>query len=182
MADSTTIARPYAKAIFQYALSVNKLGDWSQILYCFAESVANEALKRFIQNPATIDQQHCDLLLSVLSEAYKGEVPESAGNLIRLLALNKRLLLLPDMCIQFEVLRAEHEKTQEVMVTSFAPLTAEQEHALVQKLTEKLHRQVTLDVSIDEKLLGGAIIQAGDLVIDGSVRGKLKELDRALTE
>ena len=102
------------------------------------------------------------------------------NHLVGLLADNKRLQALPDIYLQYEALRAEQEKTLTAKVSSFAVLTSAQQQHLISSLSQRLQRQVTLDVSIDTSLLGGAVIRAGDLVIDGSVRGKLNKLSSNL--
>lgn len=176
MSDTTTIARPYAKAIFEYAHAAGKLAPWSAILQGLAQAVLDPQANAFIRNPrAKIEQQ--SQLLSIFSQTdgFGAEV-KAIENLILLLAKNKRLLLLPDICAQYEVLRAEQEKILTVHVQTFSALTPAQQQNLIQSLSQRLQRQITLDVTIDESLLGGAIIRAGDLVIDGSVRGKLSKL------
>ncbi len=173
MSDNTTIARPYAKAIFEFALQQHKLAEWSALLCCLAEAVSDPAAKRFINNPATTAEQQRQLLLAIMDSQHKAECEE---NLIHLLVANKRLLLLPEIYAQFEMLRAEQEKTIQVSVRSFTTLSESQQHQLAERLSQRLKRQVTLDISIDKTLLGGAVIRAGDLVIDDSVRGKLIKL------
>lgn len=176
MADNVTIARPYAKAVFNHAVANGELGAWSVVLQELAQSVLNPMAERFICNPASALELQSQLLLFVLAQSKHGNTLPSIENFIHLLAVNKRLLLLPDICVEFEKLRADQEKTVTVNVSSFAPLTQEQELQLVKSLSQRLQRHVMLDTSIDESLLGGAVIRAGDLVIDGSVRGKLTKL------
>jgi F-type H+-transporting ATPase subunit delta len=176
MSDNTTIARPYAKAVFQYALAHKQLADWSATLSNLAQIVLNADVLRFITNPASTAELQKQLIMTVFSPAKQRASISSVENFVSLLAANKRLLLLPDICTQFEMLRAEQEKTLTVNVTSFAPLSGTQEAQLIKRLSHRLQRQVTLEVNIDEALLGGAVIRAGDLVIDGSVRGKLTKL------
>lgn len=89
-------------------------------------------------------------------------------------------MALPALSLLFEDMRAEHEKTLSVDVISFSPLSKHQEAELIQRLKRRLKRDITLNISIDHHLLGGAIIQAGDLVIDGSVRGELNKLKATL--
>jgi F-type H+-transporting ATPase subunit delta len=175
MSNTTTIARPYAKAIFEYALAAKKLSQWSEILHDLALAVLDEKAKLFIANPAASTEQQVDLLLSLFAKAGSNE-KEAIKNLIVLLAHNKRLMLLPDIKVLFEALRAEQEKTLQVKVYCFSELSTAQQSQLVSSLTQRLQREVTLDLSIDKSLLGGAIIHAGDLIIDGSVRGKLNKL------
>ncbi|MGQ3890853.1 F0F1 ATP synthase subunit delta [Legionella sp. CNM-4043-24] len=179
MADSITIARPYAKAIFEHALSVRKLEQWSNYLHTLASLVTDEQAVSFITNPATNSQQHCDLLLT-LAGAEKSDDFPCQKSFVETLAHNKRLLVLPQIVILFDALRSEQEKTMVVRVVSHSALSADQQAQLIQSLGKRLQRQVTLDIALDPDLLGGAVIHAGDLVIDGSVRGKLNKLATGL--
>lgn len=185
MSDNVTIARPYAKAIFNHALASKQLAAWSIGLHDLAKTVLDPRASRFICNPDSAVELQNELLLFVLdksnlTKSAHGIDMKHMENLVRMLTENKRLLLLPDICAQFEMLRAEQEKTLTVQVSSFAALTEEQEQHLVQSLSQRLQRQVMLDVNIDKSLLGGAVLRAGDLVIDGSVRGKLTKLGATL--
>jgi F-type H+-transporting ATPase subunit delta len=174
MSDSTTIARPYSKAIFEYALGEKKLAEWSAYLVNLAQAVLTPEAKQFIANPATTVEQHIELLHAAINIRSNENMPFS--NLIALLATNKRLMLLPEISALYEVHRAEQEKTLNVDVSSYSDLSSEQQQRLIESLSQRLQRKVSLKISIDPSLLGGAIIQAGDLVIDGSVRGKLNKL------
>lgn len=176
MSNNVTIARPYAKAVFNHALQNKELSAWSVLLQELAQCVLDPAATDFICNPASAIELQSELLLSIAAASKQDCAQQPVENFIRLLAANKRLLLLPGICIEFEKLRAEQEKIMTVNVSSFAALTPEQEKQLVQSLSERLQRQVVLDMSIDKSLLGGAVIRAGDLVIDGSVREKLTKL------
>lgn len=118
MADTTTIARPYAKAIFEYALAVNKLSQWSEILQVLAVSVMNDAVTQFITNPETTEEQHQELLMTPFANSGINEL-KAIENLVSLLAKNKRLLLLPDMKVLYEALRAEQEKHLLLMFAVF---------------------------------------------------------------
>ena len=182
MSDITTIARPYAKATFKHALDAKSLSTWSTILHELAQAVMDSACNEFICNPATTSDQHVNLLLEVCAETNSISLEDSKvlNNLVNLLAENKRLLALPDIYAQYEALRAEQEKTLTAYVSSFAELTSKEHEHLVNALSQRLQRQVTLDVTIDTSLIGGAVIHAGDLVIDGSVRGKLNKLGSTL--
>lgn len=176
MSDNTTIARPYAKALFEHALSTKTLAEWSELLTILAHAVLTDAVTDFVENPETTLEQQSELLLSLFEQAKIGEEREVLMHFIALLAENKRVLILPDIHVQYAALREQHEKTLAVEVISFSPLTPTQEEKLTQSLSQRLQRQITLDVTIDKSLLGGAIVRAGDLVIDGSVRGKLNKL------
>lgn len=180
MSDNVTIARPYAKAIFNHALRENQLVAWSIILQELANAVLDPSASSFINNPGSAVELQSQLLLFVLEKSKHGIENDPIEKWVQLLAENKRLLLLPDICAQFEELRAEQEKTMTVNVSSFAPLTTEQQQRLIQALSQRLQRQVMLEMKIDKSLLGGAVIHAGDLVINGSVVEKLTKLGAAL--
>ncbi len=180
MSENTTFARPYAKAVFNLALETTKLNEWSTILYTLALVAQDPYAQEFIQNPQSHVDLQCQLLLDILAHNKSISDTTVATRFVELLAQHKRLLLLPEIHEQFEHLRSIQEKSMVVSVKSFTQLTKDQEKQLIQALGTKLERHVTLEVSIDTTLLGGAIICAGDLVIDGSVRGKLNKLSADL--
>ena len=176
MSDSTTVARPYAKAIFNHALATKDLAAWSLVLHDLAATLENPEGLNFINNPATTAVLQAELLLSVCSRIKLAGDLKPIENLVHVLAENKRLQVLPDIFVQYEALRAEQEKTLTAYISSFAALSAAEEQDLINSLSQRLQRKVTLEVNLDQSLLGGAVIHAGDLVIDGSVRGKLTKL------
>lgn len=180
MSDNTTIARPYAKAIFEYALAEKQLAEWSAHLITLAQIILTPEAAQFIANPATTVEQHIELLQGIVNT--KSNKSDALNNLIELLATNanKRLMLLPEISVLYEAHRAEQEKTLDVDVSSYSDLSNTQQEQLVESLSKRLQRKITLNISIDPSLLGGAIIRAGDLVIDGSVRGKLNKLSTGL--
>lgn len=178
MSDSTTLARPYAKAIFEHALAENKLAEWSQYLLILAQAVLSSEGFDFLTNPASTAEQHIELLNTLCGATLKED--KSLNNLITLLSTNKRLLLLPEIKGLYEVHKAEQEKVLDVDVISFSTVSADQQKQMIASLSQRLQRKVSLTISIDPSLLGGAVIQAGDLVIDGSVRGKLNKLSTEL--
>lgn len=180
MSENTTLARPYSKAIFEHALESAKLAEWSKMLSGLAEIVSSAEAKHFIDNPATTAEQHVQLLLSVMSSTIDAKEEQAVKNLISLLALNKRLALLPEIVVMYNALRAEQEKTVEAKVVSYSALSPAQQEKLAQSLSRRLQRKVSIEVSIDPSILGGAKISAGDLVIDGSVRGQLNKLGATL--
>jgi F-type H+-transporting ATPase subunit delta len=180
MSDITTIARPYAKAIFELALEAGQLADWSGILETMANVATLPESIQFINNPATSLEEQVQLVTSVTARINTGVDARLIDSFISLLAVNKRLLLSPAILVQYELLRAEQEKTLIATVTSYSPLSDNQQREMIEKLTQRLQRRVSLELKIDESLLGGALIQAGDLVIDGSVRGQLQKLASSL--
>lgn len=178
MSDSTTVARPYAKAIFEHALGENKLAEWSEFLLILAQAILNLQVQEFISNPAVQMSQQIELLQTICGKMANDS--DSLNNLIALLTTNKRLMLLPDIKALYEQHRADQEKTLSVEVISFSEVSTAQQQKLAESLGQRLKRKISLKISIDPSLLGGAVIRAGDLVIDGSVRGKLNKLSTGL--
>ena len=179
MAESITVARPYTKAAFEMALSQDDLGSWSELLGLAAMAVTNTGVKSVLDNPALASAHKAQLIIDVCSA--KQTVSEHAKNFINLLAENKRLALLPEVLNLFETLKANQEKSIAISITSAFELGNEQQDKLVQALSVKLSRQVTVSTITDTSLIGGVIIHAGDMVVDGSVRGKLAKLAEAIT-
>lgn len=183
MSDNTTQARPYANAAFMFALETttsNALSMWSQRLHMLSMIVSDPDAEYFISNPSVSTALQVDLVLSTAKNLGANMSDESLARWVELLAENKRLLLLPAIAAYFDELRAEHEKTLTVSVVSFTALSDAQQQLLIQKLSQRLQRQVTLSISLDPTLLGGAIIYAGDWVLDSTVRGKLAKLGALL--
>lgn len=179
MAESITVARPYTKAAFEIALAQGDLGSWSELLSLASMAVRDTDVNSVLQNPALDFAHKAQLIIDICSD--KQIVSEQAKNFINLLAENKRLSLLPEVFNLFEILKANQEKSIAISITSAFELGNEQQDKLAQALSAKLSRQVTVDNTIDTSLIGGVIIHAGDLVVDGSVRGKLAKLAEALT-
>lgn len=174
--DKSTIARPYAKAAFQFAETQNALAHWSQSLTAAALITIDQQMASLLNNPLLRPEQ----LLDIYYSAAKNYFNEHDKNFLSLLAANKRLQVLPEIAIIFNKLRADKERTIDVDVLSIAPLSAEQQQRLTAALKKRLQREVALHCHIDENLIGGAVIRAGDFVIDGSVRGKLNRLSSEL--
>ena len=175
MSDLTTIARPYAKAAFDFAVEKDQLDQWGQMLSFAAEVAKNEQVKELLSGSVSADKL-AEIFVSVCGE----QVDEHGQNLLKVMAENGRLAALPDVSKQFFALKQEHEKEIDVEVTSASELSEEQLAAISSKLEKRLERKVKLNCSIDETLLGGVIIRAGDLVIDNSARGRLNRLSDAL--
>lgn len=179
MADSVTIARPYAKAVFELASAQNKLSLWLDYLNTMAALVQDKNAIAFLTNPQSRVSDHTELLMYVLSES-KIEVLPEVKNFIQTLASNKRLLILPQISELFETMRAEALKTIVVEVSSYLELSDDEQLQLKTSLSKRLNREVSLNLHIDKALMGGAVIRADDLLIDGSVRGKINKLRAAL--
>ncbi|NVD05811.1 F0F1 ATP synthase subunit delta [Vibrio sp. JPW-9-11-11] len=175
MADMTTIARPYAKAAFDFAVERNQLDQWGLMLSFAAEVANNEQIHELLTSSTSADKL-AEVFVAVCGE----QVDEFGQNLIKVMAENGRLQALPDVCAEFLLLKQEHEKEITVEVTSATELSDQQKADISSKLETRLERKVQLNCSVDEALLGGVIIRAGDLVIDNSARGQLGRLSDAL--
>ncbi len=176
MAEAITIARPYANAVFAIAHEKSELKAWSDLLAILSLCVADPKMQSIITSPAVSDEQVITLLADIAGELLS----EDGRNFLALLAENNRLMILADIAVIFEELRAEAEQTMVADVTSSRALTPEQEQKIAAALKKRFGRDVTLNSSVDESLLGGAIIRAGDLIIDGSALGKLNRLAQAI--
>jgi len=177
VADEATIARPYARAAFEYAHAAGQLAAWGDILGRASLVLADERVQPLIGNPHIT---RADLVAFVV-ELAGASSNEHATNLVRLLADNGRLALLPEIAAQYAALRAEVENTVDVTVTSALPLTTEQSDKLQQALTRRLRRTVRLSATVDPSLIGGAIVRAGDFVVDGSLRGRVERLGNIMS-
>jgi len=172
MAEAITIARPYANAVFNMANDKGELKAWSELLTVWAQCADNSDMKAIIGNPRVSDEQRVSLLVDIVGDS----INEDAQHFVALLAENSRLVLLPEIAELYEQLRAEAEQVMTAEVSAARTLTPEQEANIAAALKKRTGRDVTLNVEIDESLLGGAIIRAGDLIIDGSALGKLNRL------
>lgn len=175
MAESLTIARPYAEAAFNYAREGNAMPQWSGALLRLAAVVAHPSARELIGNPKLSDEQTADILADIA-----GELSREQRNFLTMLAANDRLVLLPEIAELFERLRNEHEGVVDARITSAYPLTEAQLADVVSTLETKYGRKVKATVTVDRELIGGVSIRIGDEVIDTSVRGKLAQLADAL--
>jgi F-type H+-transporting ATPase subunit delta len=180
MAETITIARPYARAAFEQAHATGELNRWSNLLQVAAFIAADPSMRSLLENPKLSAQEKSNLMLDLCGEVLKDDIPEAGRNFISLLADNRRLTVLPHITAIFETLRTEAEKTiQAQLVTAFT-ITDTQRKKIAKALKAKLKRNVELECTVDESLIGGAMIRAGDLVIDASVQGQLERLAAAL--
>ena len=176
MAELVTVARPYAKAAFQYALEVSQLDQWSEMLALLAGVAANEAMRDHLNNPRLTAEQ----LTAVFSEACGSRLSQPGKNLISQLAHNKRLAVLPVVNSLFQALLAEHRNSLDVLVSTAYELSALERSTLTVAMKKRLGKEVHLEAVLDKSLIGGVVIRAGDLVIDNSVRGKLQRLAKQI--
>ena len=176
MAETTTIARPYAQAAFELARAENALPVWSEMLNFVAAVAKDPQIAALLNSPRVSRTQLADLFISVAGERLNLQ----GSNFIRLLAENRRLDVLTEIAALYQVMRAAAEGVLEAEMISAQPVSDAQRAQMTAALKARLQRDVNLTVSTDASLLGGAIIRAGDLVIDGSARGKLAKLAVAL--
>lgn len=174
--DATTIARPYAEAVFARAVETDKLDLWSDMLDLLATAAKDPALSGLIASPKLDKTQMTGLMLDIGG----GRLSDEGQNLVRLLVANGRLAVLPEIASLFEARRAEHQGTLDVQVTSAFALLPAQEKQLAAALKRKLGREIRIISEQDPELIGGFRLRAGDMVIDGSVSGQLGKLANAL--
>ncbi len=175
MSELTIIARPYAKAAFDFAVEKAALDQWGEMLAFAAEVTKNREMAELLTSSVSATKL-ADVFVTVCGE----QLDEYGQNLIKVMADNGRLKALPEVCNEFIALRKEHEKRVDADVISAAKLSKQQLTDISSKLEQRLERKVNLNCSVDEALLGGVIIRAGDLVIDNSARGQLDRLSDAL--
>jgi F-type H+-transporting ATPase subunit delta len=177
MADFTTAARPYARAVYQQATDTSSVEGWGDALGLMATVANDAAMIEVLDNPQLGRGQKGDLMLKVIGD----KLNEQQKNLVKLMAENDRLKALSEVADQFEVFRAEAEGKIDAEVTSAFPLSDEQEQAITATLKTKLGREITLSTSVDESLIGGVVIKAGDTIIDGSMKSQLESLALSLS-
>ena len=182
MADLSTIARPYAKALFDLANGERKLAEWSAALGAASAVLADSNAKRALANPGLDDAARATLVASIASAIQGGELLASGQgkNLLQVLAENDRLTALPEIAAQFDALKAQAENKVNVTVTAATEVDGVIAEQIKKALQQKLKRTVELTLAVDASLIGGAIIQADDMVIDGSVRTRLQRLTEKL--
>lgn len=176
MSDISTTARPYARAVFETAREKASQTQWSESLALMSLVANDPTMNDVLDNPKITKVQKGELFASVCGD----KIDDNGKNLLTLLAENGRLLELPEIAEQFETLRSADEGIVEAQITSAFALDSDQESALKESLKKKLGSDVSLTTSVDESLIGGVIVQAGDMVIDGSIRSQIAALSNAL--
>ncbi|MBS1270524.1 MAG: ATP synthase subunit delta [Gammaproteobacteria bacterium] len=176
MAGMSSLARPYAQAVFGLAKESKDYESWSDALVFLAALVSDASIRDLIDNPRVDREALAKLFDGLCAE----RVPEGGRNLVRLMAANERLTAMPEVASQYQAMRAEAEGTIDAEVLSAKPIGDERAAVLSKALEKRLGRKVNLTVREDDSLVGGAVIRAGDLVIDGSARGRLEKLASAL--
>ena len=174
--EASTIARPYAEAAFDRAKETGTLDEWTGMLAFIAAVMQDSTMKSIVSNPNMTDAQISDLMLDIAGE----RVSDEGANFIRLLVENDRLGIVPQIAGQFEDLKSREQGILDVLVTTAFPLSDAQSGAIASALKAKLGRDIQITSIEDPELIGGMHIRAGDLVIDGSVQGQLKQLANEL--
>jgi F-type H+-transporting ATPase subunit delta len=178
MVEKATIARPYAKAAFESAREHDAFERWSQVLAIASSVVQDERVARLLSNPRIEPEELTGLIAEIAGDA----MTEQIRNFLATLADNRRLALLPEIAAKYEQLRAEAENVADVQVISAVALTDAQQQRLAAALKKRLQREVRLHCEVDESLIGGAIVRAGDYVIDGSLKARLDRLAVEMTQ
>ena len=178
MAETQTLARPYAEAVFELAESQGRLDEWSQALNALSTIVSNPDVAMLLNNPEVADSRLAEVVIEIGSE----DLDDSSENLVRLLVANGRLGLAPAIAALYEQRKAQAEHRVDVSVTSAVEFSEEQRSALAKSLEKRLDRSVRLTFEQDEDVIGGAVIRAGDLVIDGSLRAQLERMRQSLAQ
>ena len=176
MAENSTIARPYAQAAFDIAHEKGDLKGWSDMLQLIAAVTSDTVMSDMISNPSIEREKIVEIIVDVCAD----NLNDLAKNFVKVLAENGRLNVTNEIAQAYEEHRAEAEKTVEAEVTSAFPLSDAQTKSITEALKKRLGREVTLIANVDETIVGGAIIRAGDLMIDGSVNGQLEKLATTL--
>ncbi len=171
MSELTTIARPYAKAAFDFAVEAKAIDTWLEMLVFAAEVSKNDTITGYLSGTASVEQAK-EIFLNVCGE----QLNDQGQNLIKVMAENERLLVLPQVAEQFAALKAEFDKEVTADVSSAVELTADQQSNISAALEKRLARKVKLNCVVDATIVSGLVIKADDMVIDGSIRGKLDRL------
>jgi F-type H+-transporting ATPase subunit delta len=176
MAELATLARPYANAVFDLAKSSGDLDRWSRMLNFLALASEAPKVRQMFDSPDLPAEAKARKLAEICGE----ELDQRGRNLVGLLAQNKRLNVIPELREQFEARKAEAERVLDVEVVTAYELSQEQTDKLRQALASRFDREVQLTGRVDPAVIGGAVIRAGDTVIDASLRGRLDKLAESL--
>lgn len=174
--NMSTVARPYARAAFETALAENALPTWSTMLELLADVVKTEQVSTMLLDPRTDAGDKADRLIGICKDTLDAK----GVNFVNVLAEQGRLTALPEIAAQFADAEAAHNRQTRVELVSAYPLSEAQQDKLARALAQRLNREISITTSVDRSLIGGVVIHAGDTVIDGSLRGRLAKLERAL--
>ena len=176
MAELTTLARPYAKAAFEYADANNALSSWADMLGALAAVVAEEKVAKLLSNPAATSEENASALIGIMGDT----LDDKGQNFVRNVASNKRVGLFGEISKLFDLFKSQREQVLDVEITSAYEMLDGEKSKIADALSKNLNRQISLTCDTDTKLIGGALIHAGDIFIDGSVSGRLAKLAEAM--
>ncbi len=176
MSELVTLARPYAEAAFKRAKETDAIAKWSDTLTFLSVVMQDKQIATIVDNPKVASEKIQSLLLDICQGQLDGETE----NFVKLLVQNKRLCLAPNVAELFEQFRAEHEGYIDVDVLTAFAFSAEEQKKFTATLENLLKKKVRANVVLDKSLIGGVIVRAGDRVIDGSVKGQLQHMHKAL--
>ena len=180
MAENAAVARPYAQAVFELANEAGQLAQWSDALHAASAVVQDDQVAALIGAPGTDSAKLVQLIADIATQAAEGADSSKVSNFVRLLDENGRLDALPDIASAYDSLKAEVENRVEVTLVAASPVDDSQQAKIVEALKKRFGRDVSLTFELDETLIGGARLQADDLVIDGSVSAGLEKLATTL--
>ena len=176
MSELSSLARPYAKAIFELARDAGEYAQWSDQLELLAAIAGDEAMQDLVSSPVVSEQQLTDIVLGVAGE----QLNEQGQNLARLLVHNGRLSVMSAIREQFQEMRDEAEQVIEARLITASEVDDAQKQSIEAALSKRLGKQIKLEAEVDESLIGGAVVRAGDWVVDGSVKAQLQDLVHAI--
>ena len=176
MLENATIARPYATAVFELAQEAGQVEEWSAMLGLLGLLAADKDMRQLITNPKVSRQQLQDLVFEVCGDGLS----DLGRNLVKLLVRGDRLQYASQIKNQYEQMRAVAEGKVDVEVVTAYTLERQQQDSIAETISDRMGKQVNIKTSVDESLIGGAVIRAGDLIIDTSIRGRLAELRNEL--
>ena len=176
MAEVSTLARPYARAIFNLASGDDSFTKWSETLTLLKEIISNQSVQEIISNP----EIESDQLISFFTDICKEGLDDKGINFLKTAAENNRLDLIPEIADSFEIMQAERDGSIEAQVISAYAVNATQKNSIAAALKKRFGREVSIKTKTDKSLLGGIIIYAGDIVIDGSVKTQLEKITHSL--
>lgn len=176
MSELATLARPYAVAAFKRAQETGSATKWSASLAFLSTVISAKEIDAIVNNPKVTKERLSALLLDI----GQGTIDVENENFLKLLIQNSRLDLLPQIAAQFEQYKADHEGYVDAEVTSAFALSTEEQKKLAINLEKKLNKKVRINITVDQSLIGGILVRAGDSVIDGSVRGQLQHMQKSL--
>ncbi|MEQ1528341.1 MAG: F0F1 ATP synthase subunit delta [Methylococcales bacterium] len=176
MSELATLARPYASAIFKRAKQTNSTDKWSQSLAFMSAVFSDAGISAVIDNPKVNKEKLSEFVLDIC----QGQIDQEGANFLKLIVQNKRLTLVSYIAKLFEAYKAEDEGYVDVEVVSAFEFSEEDKVGLTSTLEKTLNKKIHMNVAVDESLIGGVLVRAGDRVIDGSIRGQLQQMQKTL--